>query len=242
MLIGKKVTKKFGGLIALNYLDFEVKKNMITGLIGPNGAGKTTLFNCITGFYSPSHGDIFFNGKRISGLSPDNICKLGIGRTFQIPRPFLGMTGFENVMIGLLYGSSKSISIREAKNEAISILDFVGLKGKENMLAKNYTLIDKKRLEIARSLATRPELILLDEVVAGLNPTETLQAMELVKRILKERGITVFWIEHVMKAIMNVADKIIVLDHGVKIAEGAPREVANDKNVIKSYLGERYLL
>lgn len=241
MLEGRKVTKHFGGLAALEKVDFRLGEGDILGLIGPNGSGKTTLFNCITGVYRPTSGEISFEGRSITRLRPHMICKFGIGRTYQIMRPFLEMTALENVMVGAMFGSGKRMSIAEAREEASRHLDFIGILDKKDVLTKNLTLVDRKMIEVARALATDPRIILLDEVVAGLNPTETVEATNLIKRIRDELGITVFWIEHVMKAVMGTAERIIVLQHGEKIAEGSPKEIAADKKVIDAYLGEKYL-
>lgn len=241
MLEGRKVTKHFGGLAALEKVDFRLGEGDILGLIGPNGSGKTTLFNCITGVYRPTSGEISFEGRSITRLRPHMICKLGIGRTYQIMRPFLEMTALENVMVGAMFGSGKRMSIAEAREESSRHLDFIGILDKKDVLTKNLTLVDRKMIEVARALATDPRIILLDEVVAGLNPTETVEATNLIKRIRDELGITVFWIEHVMKAVMGTAERIIVLQHGEKIAEGPPKEIAADKKVIDAYLGEKYL-
>jgi len=238
LLEGRKVTKHFGGLVAVKEVDFIVNEGEIVGLIGPNGAGKTTLFNCITGVYRPTSGKIMFDGKDITGLKPHQVCKLGIGRTFQIVEPFLGMSVLENVMVGALFGRNRSISLSDARKKALECLEFVGLADKKDVLADNLTLVDRKALEIARALATDPKLILLDEVAAGLNPTETLRAMDMIKKIRDERGITIFWIEHVMRAVMGTAERIIVIHHGEKIAEGPPKEVSNNKKVIEVYLGQ----
>lgn len=235
-----RVTKYFGGLAALKNVSLNINRGEIVGLIGPNGAGKTTLFNIISGVYEPTSGIIKFNGEDITGLKSHDICKKGIARTFQIVQPFLNMTALENVMIGLLYGR-KHIGIREAKNEALRLLDFVGLKEKSNVLAKNLILAERKALEIARALATDPVLILLDEPIAGLNPVETENAIKLIRRIRDDMNITVFWVEHVMRAIMKIAERIIVLHHGEKIAEGPPDKISNNKHVIEAYLGEKYV-
>ena len=242
MLEGSRVTKYFGGLAAVKNVDFIVKEREIVGLIGPNGAGKTTLFNLISGVYRPTSGKILFEGRDITKLKPYEICHLGIGRTYQIVKPFLNMTTLENVMVGVMFGKKKSISIREARAQALKWLEYVGLEEKKDMPAASLTLASRKMLEVARALATEPKLILLDEVVAGLNPAETLRAMDLIRRIRDELGITVFWVEHVMRAVMGTAERIIVLHHGEKIAEGTPKEIAADERVIEAYLGEKYLI
>jgi len=241
LLLGTKVSKYFGGLGAVKDVDFFIKEKEIVGLIGPNGAGKTTLFNVISGIYRPTFGMIKFLDIDITKFKPNKICNLGIGRTFQIMKPFLNITTIENVMVGVFFGKGKSISMNNARDEAARFLEFVGLLEKKDVLARSLTLADRKRLEMARALATEPKLILLDEVVAGLNPTETSQAMELIKKIRDELEITVFWVEHVMKAVMGVVERVIVLHHGEKIADGTPKEIAKNKKVIDAYLGEKYL-
>lgn len=237
MLKGTNVSKYFGGLAAINNVDFFIEEEEIAGLIGPNGAGKTTLFNVITGVYRPTVGRITFYEKDIVDLRPHEICKLGIARTFQLVRPFLNLTVLENVTVGGLYGRSNNISINEAQKEALKYIEFVGLSDKNENLVKNLTLFDKKRVEVATALNTNPKLLLLDEFIAGLNPTEILQAMKMIKEIRDEVGITVFWIEHVMRALMSVADRIMVLHHGEKIAEGTPKEIGSNQKVIDAYLG-----
>lgn len=236
MLKGQGVTKRFGGLVALSNVDFEVGKGEIVGLIGPNGSGKTTLFNVISGFYAPDAGQITLNGQSIAGRQPYEIAHLGIGRTFQIVRPFSGLSVLDNVKIGVLYGRS-GIPQRQAEARAMELLEFAGLQDKARVKSGALTLADKKRLEVARALATRPEIILLDEVFAGLNPVEVDEAIELIFRIRNELGVTVFMIEHVMKATMETCDRIIVLSFGQKLAEGKPDEIANNPAVIEVYLG-----
>ncbi|MEM2883782.1 MAG: ABC transporter ATP-binding protein [Nitrososphaerales archaeon] len=231
----KELTKRFGGLVALKDFDLQVAEGEILGLIGPNGAGKTTFFNIVAGVYSPDAGEIWFNGLNIVGSKPWKICRLGIARTFQIVRPFREMTVFENVMVGASFGADRS----DVMNNALTAIKIVGLSGKEDVPAGRLTLADQRRLEIARALATKPKLLLLDEVMAGLNPTETQQAMLLIDKIRKI-GVTIVMIEHVMQAVMNISDRIVVLDHGEKIAEGKPQDISRDQRVIKAYLGEEY--
>lgn len=242
MLEGIQVTKYFGGLSAVKDVDFIVKGKEIVGLIGPNGAGKTTLFNCITGIHPLTSGKVMFEGKDVARLKSHQICRLGIGRTYQIVEPFVGMTALENVLVGALFGKGRPISLANARKEALSCLEFVGLVDKKDVLAESLTLVERKMLEIARALVTDPKVILLDEVIAGLNPTETLKAMDMINRLRDDRGIAVFWVEHVMKAVMGVAERVIVLHHGEKIAEGTPMEIASNEKVVEAYLGEKYIL
>jgi branched-chain amino acid transport system ATP-binding protein len=238
ILEGKGVTKYFGGLAAVEDVDFYVDQGEVLGLIGPNGAGKTTLFNLISAALVPRPGTISFKGKNITGMKPYQICRMGIARTFQTVKIFGYLPVFDNVRVGSLFGTSVKISAAEAEKEAEELLAFVGLAGQRNTLAKELTLANQKRLEVARALATRPQLVLLDEMMAGLTFTEVEQAMELVKMI-HQRGVTVIMIEHVMKAIMNVCDRIIVLHHGKKIAEGTPQQIVSNPTVIEVYLGEQ---
>jgi branched-chain amino acid transport system ATP-binding protein len=235
---GKGLTKSFGGLTAVKKVDFHLNKGEIVGLIGPNGAGKTTLFNLMSGVYHPEEGTLSFNGMEITSLKSFEICRLGIARTFQIVRPFLKMSCLENVLIGIIGRGDQREGIKAKGEEARKLLKFVGLEGHEKNSANNLTLIEKKRLEMARALATQPRLLLLDEVLAGLNPSEILQALELIEVIRTQLKMTIFWIEHVMGAIMKASDRIIVLDQGEKIKEGRPEEVVNDSKVIEAYLGE----
>ena len=237
ILEGKGVTRYFGGLAAVVDVDFYVDQGEVLGLIGPNGAGKTTLFNLISAALAPRPGAITFKGTNITGMKPYQICRIGIARTFQTVKIFGHLPVFDNVRVGSLFGASARISSGEAEKEAAELLEFVGLSGQRNILAKDLTLANQKRLEVARAMATRPELLLLDEMMAGLTYTEVAQAMELVKQI-HQRGITIIMIEHVMKAIMNVCDRIIVLHHGKKIADGTPQEIAGNPTVIEVYLGE----
>jgi len=237
ILEGEGVTKYFGGLAAVSDIDFNVEQGEIVGLIGPNGAGKTTLFNLISGALVPKSGIIRFKGENIAGLKPHQICRMGVARTFQSVNVFANMPVLKNVLLGALFGTPKGTSSVNAAREATESLEFVGLSAVKAIPAKDLTLANQKRLEVARALATKPELLLIDELMAGLNPTEVAQAMELVARI-RDKGITVFMIEHVMKAIMSVCDRIMVLHHGEKIAEGTPQEIAANKTVIEVYLGE----
>lgn len=226
-----KVTKSFGGLVALKDIDLTVNEGEIVGLIGPNGSGKTTLISCISGFYKPTAGEIIFKDKKITRLKPYNICKMGVVRTFQIPRPFVNLTALENVMV----------STAGDKQLALHYLETVGLLEMRDVLARNLTSHQTKMVEIARALATKPKIMLLDEVMAGLNPIEIDYSIKLLKEI-RESGITLVWVEHVMRAIMRAAERIIVLHEGKKIAQGEPRELANNQKVIDAYLGERYIL
>lgn len=237
LLEGKRVTRYFGGLAAVQKVDFHVERGEIVGLIGPNGAGKTTLFNLISGALTPQSGEIWFKGENITGMKPHVICRKGIARTFQLVRVFPNMSVLENVLLGVLFGKSDGRTMGQARAEAEKWLDYVGLSAMKDVPARSLTLANQKRLEVARALATGPELLLLDELMAGLNPTEVAQAMDLVRRI-REQGITVFMVEHVMKAIMGICDRIIVLHHGEKIAEGTPQEIATNRTVIEVYLGE----
>jgi len=237
MLEGEGVSKTFGGLAAVWRVDFQVNQGEIVGLIGPNGAGKTTLSNLISGALAPKSGKLRFKGQDITGWKPHRICRLGVARTFQTVKVFPNTTVLENVLLGLHFGRSGSMSSADAAREAAALLEFVGLSAVKATPARDLTLINQKRLEVARALATRPDLLLLDELMAGLNPTEVAQAMELVTTI-RQQGVTVFMVEHVMKAIMTVCDRIMVLHHGEKIAEGTPQEIAADKAVVDVYLGE----
>lgn len=233
------VTKRFGGLVALKDVSLYVEKGEILGLIGPNGAGKTTLFNVIAGTYKPEQGSIKFEGKDVTGWPPHKICKLGIARTFQTPKPFPNMTVYENVLAAYLFGCSQK-KVTDVEQDITSILKRLGLEGKRNVPASGLTIYEQRMLEIARSLAIKPRLLLLDEVLAGLNPTETNQAINIIRELRSKDGITIVMIEHNMRAIMGLSDRVIVLHHGEKLAEGKPQEVANDPEVIKVYLGGVY--
>jgi len=232
----KQLTKNFGGLRANDRIDLSVQEGEIVGLIGPNGAGKTTLFNCIAGFYPPSSGRVIFKKEDITGLPSNEICWRGIARTFQIVRVFKDMTVLDNVMVGA-FNRTNLASV--AKKKALEVLDFCGLFSKKNMLAGGLTIADKKRLEFAKALATEPSLLMLDEAMAGLNPTETAEAIELVKKV-QQSGITILLVEHVMEVVMPISHRVVVLDYGRKIAEDIPEKILNDEEVIKAYLGEKY--
>ncbi len=230
----KKVSRFFGGLSALTNVSFKVNKGDIVGLIGPNGAGKTTLFNVINGFYKPSKGEVFFRGRTISALKPHQICQHGIARTFQVVRPLQRMSVFDNVLASAFLRTTSRI---EAAKLALDILQFTGLSEERNTISKSLPLGMRKRLEIARALATQPELLLLDESFAGLNPTELNESIQIIRKI-REKGITIMIIEHHMKVIMSLSDRIVVLNYGEKIAEGTPQEIRNNPLVVEAYLGE----
>ena len=237
ILEGQDVTKYFGGLAAVSNVDFHVDQGEIVGLIGPNGAGKTTLFNLITAALPLSSGEMRFKGQKLNGLKPHQICQMGVARTFQQTKIFADMPVLQNVLVGASFGTPNRLSQADSAREASQALEFVGLSEMSAVPAKDLTLGYQKRVEVARALATRPELLLLDELMAGLNPTEVSEAMELVTRI-RDTGITIFMVEHVMRAIMGICGRIIVLHHGENIAEGTPQEIAADKKVIEIYLGE----
>jgi branched-chain amino acid transport system ATP-binding protein len=236
MLEAKGVSKAFGGLKAVSNVDIHVDKGGILGLIGPNGAGKTTLFNMISGAIQMDSGTVMFDGTKISGKKPNQICRFGLGRSFQTAKNFAGMPVHQNVLMGALFGK-KGRSNAQAGQIVDEVLDFVGLSELRDKMVPDIPLAYQKRLEVARALATQPKLLMLDEMMAGLNPSEVSEAMELVTKIQKS-GITIIMIEHVMKAIMNICDRIVVLHHGAKIAEGTPQEISTSKTVIEVYLGE----
>jgi branched-chain amino acid transport system ATP-binding protein len=236
MLEVKMLTKYFGGLAAVRDLSFQVEKGQIFGLIGPNGAGKTTVFNMINGFYPPTTGEVIYQGKPITGLKPNVVCKKGIARTFQVVKPLSRMTVLENVMASAF---CRVNSIEEAREEAFKALDFCGMTHRKDYLAKSLTIGDRKRLEITRAMATKPVVLLLDETAAGLNPTELDQAIALIRKI-RDQGVTILIVEHIMKVIMSISDRIHAINYGQTIAEGTPQEVANNKAVIEAYLGEAY--
>jgi branched-chain amino acid transport system ATP-binding protein len=233
ILIVEGLTKKFGGLTAVNNVNIFVKKNEIVGLIGANGAGKTTLFNMISGAIKPTSGKVTYNGMNIQHLSPYKICNKGIARTYQIVKPFDKLTVLDNIVVGALLRTS---DVKAARKKAEEVLDFIGLGHRKDVLGMDLNLPELKRLEVARALATDPEILLLDEVMAGLNPTECNKVVELIKKI-RENGVTIIVIEHVMKAIMSLSERIYVLNQGNLIAEGMPQEVVNNPDVINSYLG-----
>lgn len=230
------ITKKFGNLVANEDVSFTIGEQEIVSLIGPNGAGKTTLFNSISGFYAPTDGKVFFQGKDITGRPSYEICRLGVTRTFQIVQTLKEMTVEENIMTGTFLHTN---SRKKAKEAAAEILELTGLTAKKDILGANLTIVDKKRVEIARALATKPKILMLDECMAGLNQTEIKDVMDLCRKLKKE-GLSLLIVEHIMEAIMPISDKIVVLNAGKKIAEGLPEEIVNNEEVIKAYLGDRY--
>jgi len=233
----KDITMQFGGLAAVADVSFVLNKGEILGLIGPNGAGKTTLFNVINGFYHPTKGDVYLKGKRVTNLRPHVLCKLGVARTFQVVKPLQRMSTLDNVIASAFI---RTKSKAEAYEVSLEVLKFTGLFDDMNVLSKGLPLGKRKRLEIARALATQPEIILLDEAFAGLNPTEINEQIEIVNKIRTERGITILIIEHHMRVIMAVSDRIVVLNYGQKIAEGTPSEIGHNPAVIVAYLGEEH--
>jgi len=230
----ESVTKTFGGLTAVNDVSFQIGEKEIVSLIGPNGAGKTTLFNVISGYYPPAHGRIIFQGRNISGKQPYSLARMGIGRTFQVVKPFQRLTVLENVVIASLLRYPKR---RQAEEHASKILDFTELADRAQNLAGGLTLAGRKRLEISKALALEPKLLLLDEVVSGLNPTEADYTIKLILK-LRDEGITILLVEHIMRVVMGISDRVVVLNYGQKIAEGEPAVVANDPVVVQAYLGE----
>ena len=229
-------TKSFGGLLANRDVSLTIEAGEIVGLIGPNGAGKTTLFNCISGYMHPDAGRIVFDGHDITQMRPERICRAGVARTWQVVRAFGRMTALENIVCGALQRTNR---IAEARARARDLLEFTGLHGRGDMPAATLTLADKKRLEIARALATRPKLLLLDEAMSGLTPTETAAAVTLVRHIHEDMAVTICVVEHVMEVVMPLSHRVVVLDYGVKIADGAPDVIVRDEQVIRAYLGER---
>lgn len=237
ILSANKITKNFGGLTAVGNLSFELQKDEVLALIGPNGAGKTTVFNCLSGFMPPDTGEVYFEGKPLRGLQPYQVCQLGMARTFQIVKPFLTISVLDNVMVGAL---AREKSTAKAQKAALEIIEFMGLLNWAQKEAQGLPLPLRKRLELARALATQPKVLLLDEVMAGLNPTEVDELISLLKQVNRQ-GVSILLIEHVMRGVMALSQRVIVISYGVKIAEGKPVEIVENKEVIEAYLGKEFL-
>lgn len=237
LIEARGLTKVYGSTRALDNANFEIPEGKIVGLIGPNGAGKTTLFNCIAGALPPTSGSILFNGHEIAGKKPYEICQLGITRTFQVVKPFGSKTVLYNTMVGAF---AQTKHLHEARDIAMEVLEFLGMERKKDIVSKSLTLPERKKLELARALATKPKLLLLDEVMAGLRPSEVTDMLPIVRKI-NQAGVTIVIVEHIMQAIMNLSEKIYVVNFGKKIAEGNPHDVVADQEVIKAYLGEEYV-
>lgn len=237
MLSVQNLTKKFGGFTAVNSISFQVNKGEILGLIGPNGSGKSTTFNLIAGLCAPTSGSVMLDGCEISGLPPNAICKLGVGRTFQIPRPFRKLSILENVTLAAYFGSSDRLSRNQAERRAIETLELIGLPTSPTARVDGLSVGGLKKLEMARALATHPKVLLADESLGGLDQSEMNQAAQMLRRIRDEKGVTIVWVEHIMGVLMRVVDRCLVLDHGDVIAQGRPNEIAHDPRVIEVYLG-----